>query len=319
MKKVLFLLAVLALTLTSKAAFCDTTVIDKVVAVVGQDVVTLSELQSEMAPALAELNQKYRGEELARATDKLRRGTLNSLIDKYLQIQEAKVQGIDVTDADVDTAIADIMKKNNMDKDAFAAALAQEGYTPEDYKKNLKDQLAVLRLVNRAVKSKIMIKEDEVEEYYKENIAKFTTAENVRVANIMFPAQGGDMAKALQNANDARAKIMAGTEFEEMAATCSGDPKAAKTCVLGTFSKGELSSVIEERAFKMKTGEVSEPIQVENGYQLIKVMDHTTGGVKPLSEVRQQVVDQLTVQKGETLFAKWVQDLRKHTYVEIRE
>ena len=309
----------MALTFTSRAAFCETTVIDKVVAVVGQDVVTLSELQSEMAPALADLGQKYRGEELARASEKLRRGTLNSLIDKYLQIQEAKLQGIDVTDADVDTAVADIMKKNNMDKDAFAAALAAEGYTPEDYKKNLKEQLAVLRLVNRAVKSKIIIKEEEVETYYKENVSKFSTAENVRVANIMFPAQGGDMDKALKNANEAREKIMAGTAFEEMAATCSGDPKAAKTCVLGTFSRGELSDVIEARAFKMQTGEVSEPIQVENGYQLIKVMEHTPGGVKPYSEVRPQVIEQLSVQKGEALFAKWVQDLRKHTYVEIRE
>src|SRR5512143_2106333 len=299
MKKGFFLLALMAVMLYSKAALCAPTVIDKVVAIVGQDVVTLSELQSEMAPALIELNQKYRGEELARAVDKLRRGTLDSLIDKYLQIQEAKVQNIEVTDADVDTAVADIMKKNNMDKAAFEAALAAEGYTPDDYKKNLKEQLAVLRLVTRAVKSKIIIKEEEIEQYYKDNIAKFTSAENVRVANIMFPAQGGDMDKALKNATEAREKIMAGTPFEEMAATCSGDPKAAKTCVLGTFSRGELSSVIEERAFKMTTGEISEPIMVENGYQLIKVMVHTPQGIKPLAEARQQVIDELSVQKGE--------------------
>jgi len=318
MKKIAAVAVFLSAALFPGAAY-PATEIDRVVAVVGQNVVTLSELQSEMAPALNEMKDRLRGEDLARETDRLRRRTLNNLIDKYLQIQEAKLQGIEVSDADVDAAIKDIMDKNHMAKAEFTAALESEGYTFDDYKKVLADQLAILRLVNHTVKSKISITEDEVVKYYNENKDKFTTPDSVRVANISFPAKGSDMDTALKNAQAARAEVMAGTPFEEMAAKCTGDPGASKTCVLGTFTKGELSRAIEEKAFAMKQGEVSDPIDTGDGYQLIKIMERAEPGVKPLDEVRQDVVAELSAKQGEALFAKWVQELRSRTYVEIRD
>jgi parvulin-like peptidyl-prolyl isomerase len=316
MKKLILFLGISIAILPLSASATE---IDRVVAVVGSNAVTLSELQGEMAPALNELNQKYAGDELARATDKLKRAMLNNLVDKYLQLQEAKVQGVEVSKEEVDGAISDIMKKNHMESDAFAAALAGEGFTLDDYKKTLTDQLVIIRLVNHTVKSKISVKESDIADYYSSNKERFAQPESVRVANISFPAPEGDMDKALKNAQDARASIVAGAPFEEMAAKCTGDPNAAKTCVLGSFTRGELSSDIEERAFKMSAGEVSEPLKTDKGYQLIKVMEKTQAGIKPLSEVRQQVLDELSTKQGEVLFAKWVQELRKHTYVEIRE
>gem|GEM_PF-3637294 len=318
MKKFLFTALFLAAVLSASAVMAATE-IDRVVAVVGQNVITLSELQSEMAPALNELNQRYRGDELARMTERLKRSTLNNLIDKYLQIQEAKLQGIEVTTKEIDDAVADIMKKNNMDKAAFAAALENEGYSVNDYRKNLTEQLMILRLVNRAVKSKISIKEEEIVNYYNQNKEKFSEKETVRIANISFPAVDGDMDKALKSAEDARAQITAGTAFEDMAAKCVGNPEAAKTCVLGTFSRGEMTPAIEEKAFKMAEGEVSEPIRMNKEYQLIKVVQKTPAVTKTLAEARPQIVDALSSKQGEAYFARWVQDLRKHTYVEVRE
>lgn len=309
----LFLIAMLP------AGAASATEIDRVVAVVGTNVVTLSELQTEMAPSLNELNQKYVGDELTRASEKLKRAVLNSLVDKYLQLQEAKVEGIEVSKEELDNAISDVMKKNKLNSESFAAALAGEGYTLEDYRKSLSDQLAIIRLVNHDVKSKVSIKENDITDYYNNNKDHFTRTESVRLANISFPAPDGDMEKALKNAQDARAAIIAGASFEETAAKCTGDAGAAKTCVLGTFGHGELSSDIEEKAFKMAAGEISEPIKTDKGYQLIKVMEKTEPGLKPLSEVRAQVVEELSSKQGEELFAKWVQELRKHTYVEIRD
>jgi parvulin-like peptidyl-prolyl isomerase len=127
------------------------------------------------------------------------------------------------------------------------------------------------------------------------------------------------MTKALKAANDSLVQIKAGTPFEEMAAKCTGDPDMAKKCVLGTFGKGELSPVIEQAAFKMQTGEVSEPISVDNGYQLIKVMVHAQAQAQTIEEARPQIVEELTAKQGQDIFAKWVQELRKRTYVEIRD
>jgi len=319
MNKFLSLLLFCVLLLASGLAYAEPTEIDRVIAVVGDEVVTLSELQTEMAPGLERINQTLRGEDQAQAADKLRRATLDSLIDKYLQLQEAKIQGIEVAGPEVDAAIEDIMTRNKMDKAAFAEALQKEGYTVEDYRKNLSDQLKIMRLVTRAVKSRISVSEDEVALEYDKNKAVYTQDESVKVAHIFFPAPAGNMDEALKNAREAREKIMSGVPFEEMAAKCSGDESASKTCVLGTFSKGQLSKAVEEQAFKMAAGEVSEPMKMENGYRLIKVMERTSGGVKTLKDVRTQIVEELSAKKGEELFAKWVQDLRKHTYVEIRD
>ncbi len=317
MKKLLALMVFSAALFSARSGVCATE-IDRIVAIVGPDAVTLSEVQTEMAPALADLNQRYRGAELANAIDRLKRSTLNSLIDKHLQIQEAKVQGIEVTDEEVNGAIDDIMKRNKLDKDGFTAALASEGYTFNDYKKTLGDQLLTMRLVGRAIKSKISLKEEEIVNYFNQNKAKFSQAETVRVANILFPVKGNDMDAALKDAQDARAKIMAGTPFEEMAATCTGNPGAAKSCVLGSFKRGDLSPDLEAKAFSMAAGEVSEPLKTDKGYQLVKIMEKTPAKDAKLEDVRSQIVEELSSKQGETLFAEWLQELRKHTYVEIR-
>jgi peptidyl-prolyl cis-trans isomerase SurA len=323
MKNLLAAFLLISAVAWAQDASC-TEVIDRVVAVVGPEVITLSELQGEMAPALSDLTQKLRGDELAAATDRLRRQTLNNLIDKQLQLQQAKLDGIEISPEEVDDAVKDIMKKNNLDEAGLRRALSDEGFTLEDYKKNLADQLVIVRLVSRTVKSKITLKGEEVTTYYEQNKPKFTQPESVRVANIFFPSPKGTdpkagMEKALTSAKDALAQIKAGAPFEDMAAKCTGDPDMAKKCVLGTFGKGELSPVIEQAAFKMQTGEVSEPILVDSGYQLLKVIEHTKAQAQTLEEARPQVVEELTAKQGQDIFAKWVQELRKRTYVEIRD
>ncbi|MHB8173954.1 MAG: peptidylprolyl isomerase [Nitrospirota bacterium] len=318
MKKLVLVLAVL-LPMAFFVSSAGATEIDRVVAVVGQDVITLSELQMEMAPKLGELNQRYQGEELDVAKEKLKKATINGLIDKYLELQEAKVEGVEVTEEEVSSAIDDIMKKNHMDKAAFEAALEGEGYDTDDYRKNLKDQLTIMRLIARDVKSRITIKDADIVKYYNENKSKFIQPASVKVAQIMFPAKDGDMDAALKAANTARAQIMKGTSFEEMAEKCTGDKDAAKTCVLGTFGKGQLAPDIETAAFGMKQGDVSQPIKSDKGYQLIKVMEKADGSAKSLDEARAEIVDKLSSKLGEKLYSKWIQDLRNKTYVEVRE
>ncbi len=294
--------------------------IDRVVAVVGPDVITLSELQGEMAPALSQLKQRYDGEDLARAEEKLRKATVNGLVDKYLQVQEAKKEGIEVSKEEVDAAIDDIMKKNHMDKAAFDAALENEGYVADDYKQNLGDQLLIMRLVGHDVKSRISIKDEDIVKYYNDNKSKFVIPASVKVAHILFPAKDGDMDGALKAATEARAEIEKGTPFEEMAAKCTGDEGASKTCVLGTFGKGELAPDIEAAAFGLKQGEVSQPIKSDDkGYQLIKVMEKTEASSKTLDDARPEIVQELSAQQGEKLFAKWIGELREKAYVDVRE
>jgi len=306
---------VLAFALASNAG----TVIDRVVAIVGDDIITLSELQSEMAPSVAAIKKKFAGDDLAREMSHLKRDTLNQLIDRTLQIAEAKRLGITVAKEDLDAAIDDIMTRNKMTEEQFKQALAAEGYTYKEYRSNLEAQLLVIKLINREVRSKVIVEESEAKEYYEEHKDRFTTSASVTVANIFFPAEDGDMEAAEKNAQDARRKMTEGTPFEQMAVQCTGDPKAGEKCVLGSFKKGELSGKIQEIAFSLKEGEVSEPIKMDKGYQLIKIMQKTEAGTKPYKDVESDIFNELSSRKAEAMFTTWLDGLRANAYIEVRE
>jgi len=308
-----------ALILTFALSAPAGTVIDRVVAIVGNDIITLSQLQSEMAPSMAAVKRKFAGDDLAREMSHLKRDTLNQLIDRTLQIAEAKKLGITVPKEDLDAALNDIMSRNKMTEADFKKALSAEGYTYSEYRANLEDQLLVIKLINLEVRSKVIVDESEAEEYYEEHKDKYTTPASVTIANIFFPADDGGMEAARKNAEDARRKMTEGTPFEQMAVQCTGDPKAGEKCVLGSFKKGELSGKIQDIAFSLKVGEVSQPIEMGNGYQLIKVMQKSEAGTTPYKDVESDIYNELSSRKAEAMFASWLDGLRANTYIEVRE
>jgi peptidyl-prolyl cis-trans isomerase SurA len=319
-RKLLTVVLAAGLMLAASCAYAaDAVVIDRVVAVVGDDIITLSELQSEMAPTLADVEKRFRGDDLVRETDRLKRDALNQLIDRSLQLLEAKRLGIMVPQEDVDAAIQDIMDRNKMSREDFDKALAGEGYSFDEYKGNLEAQLLVIRLINREVRSKVLIDEADAKAYYEDNPDEFKTAASITLANIFFPADKGGMEQARENAAEARKKIEAGTPFEEMAVVCTGDDEAAKTCVLGSFKKGELSGKVEEVAFSLDAGEVSEPVKTEGGYQLIKTMNKVEAGIAPYDDAKEFIYEKLNSIRGEAVYANWLRDLRSNTYIEVRD
>jgi len=308
-----------AIFLVSSGPSFSGTVIDRIVAIVGDDVITLSELQSEMAMPASEIEKRLTGDDLAREMSHLKRNTLNQLIDRKVQVAEAKRQGIVIPKEDIDLALEDIMKSNNMTDEEFRQALAGEGYNYEEYRENLEAQLMVLRLINREVRSKVIVEEPDARAYYEENSDKFTTPGSVTIANIFFPAGEEGMEAAEKNALEARSKIEGGMPFEEMAVQCTGDPEAGEKCVLGSFKKGELSRSIEEIAYSMTEGDVSEPIKTDTGYQLIKIMQKTETVTRPYEEVESEVYNDISSRKAEGIFADWLDGLRARTFIEVRE
>ena len=167
-------LFIMLLSLGIRGAASGSVVVDRVVAVVNDEIITMSDLQREEA--------KKTG-----LTDK--RLILEDMIDRKLQIAAAKRTGMDMTDKELNDTVADIMKRNSMDGRQFEAALAKEGLTLEQYKAELREQLTLSRVFNKYVRSGTAVDEAEMRAYYERNVKSFSLPEEIRVRHIFLKLQ----------------------------------------------------------------------------------------------------------------------------------
>ena len=144
-------------------------ILDKIVAVVNEDVITLSELREISVPYLERMKAQYSinyDEAQIKETEKR---ILDQLIDEKLVNQEADRLEIVIAKKDIDMAIRETREKNKLSEDQFKQALADEGMSLEKYRGQLNDQMKKMRLLDQEIKSKVQVAKKEVEEYHKEH------------------------------------------------------------------------------------------------------------------------------------------------------
>jgi len=284
-----------------------TVILDRVVAVVNNEIITLSDLQREEALKKGNSN-----------TDE--RQLLEDMIDRKLQLDAAKRAGMDVTDKDLADALADIMKRNSLDAKHFEEALSKEGLTLEQYKTQLREQMTLSRMVGKYVRSGIAVDEAEVRAYYERNQASYTQPEEVRLRQIYFPlpdnATPAQIAetKAQALAEYERAKkgedfLQLVREHSEGAESPDGD--------LGFMERQNMQPEIEEAARGLKPGEIAGPILCSGGFHIIR-MEEVRVQVKPFEKVKDEIMDTLYQQKMDNSYRTWLQSLRSDANIENR-
>ena len=150
-------------------------VVDRVVAVVNDDIITMSDLQREESLKKSEVVHD----------DRL---VLEDMIDRKLQMAAAKRSGMDVTDKELADAVADIIKRNNMDMQQFGVALAKEGLTVEQYKAELREQITLSRLFNKYVRSNVNVDEAEARTFYQNNPKTYSLPEEISFDEVRLVA-----------------------------------------------------------------------------------------------------------------------------------
>ncbi len=285
--------------------------IDKVVAVVNNEVITLSELQEE---AIKEKGSKDVEQE---------REALNNLIDKRLQLQKARQLGINVTQEEVLAAIEDIKKRNSIPDDQFLTKrLAEENTTLERYKEDVQNQLLLSKLFSREVKTNVLIGEEEVERYYKEHQEDFIQPEEVRIRQILLKvpekADSAEKERIMAIAEEVFDHLQSGEDFAEMAKKYSQDPSAQRGGDLGFFRRGQMIQVLEEVIFSLEVGEISEPVLSPLGFHLFKVEENKGRFPVPLTEARERIREILIEERSERLYMEYLRDLRNKAYIDIR-
>jgi peptidyl-prolyl cis-trans isomerase SurA len=292
--------------------------LDRVVAVVNQEVITWSELyksmESDASPQLREMKDEER-----RKVFKENEATyLETLINLKLQLQEAKTLGIGASDDELKEGIENIKKKYGMTDSAFLNSLKKEGFTFDEYKRRLREQIVISKVVNQEIRSKIVVSEGDIEKYLEENKELNDAGEAYRLSQILFkkPKEDRERTEVEEKAAVVLGKLKAGEPFAELARQYSEDPTAAAGGNLGLIKKNQMMKEFVSALASMKPGEVSEPFWTERGLHIIKldevVAPKDRNEIK--EEARAAVVNQVFAER----YNAWIKALREKAYIEIR-
>lgn len=293
-------------------SFAQAEVINRIVATVDDEPITLHELRSfGKAPGQQALFMPQGGAAGMSDHDILEVLIMNKLIGK-----EVEAQGIKAKDEDVDGYIQRIQSQSNLSDEQFKAALAAQGMTFDEYRQQVANEIERALLVNREIGSRVNVTPEDVERYYKDNIKDYTQAEQVRVRHIFLPlpARGSleDDKLIEAQAEDIRKRALAGEDFGTLADEYSQGPGAGQGGDLGYFKKGQMAKEIEDVAFALKPGEVSQPFRAGAGVHLIKVEEHIRPGQQELTkETAEEIKRQLYNEALKQRYERWFQeDLR---------
>jgi peptidyl-prolyl cis-trans isomerase SurA len=251
-----------------------TEALDKVVAVVNDNVVTQHELDSQTELMRKQLLSKKMP---VPPEEALRKQVLQHLIEVDLQLQLAKTNDITVDATELDAAIAKIAEDNHLTMTQFREALHQEGMTWESYRESLQKEMIIGRLQQRIVGNEVDVTPQQVDDYLKNELANDKSRSLFHVQNIVIPLPEApttqQIMRAKSKAQQLLAKLKKGDDFNLMAVSESSDEYALEGGDLGERHLAELPAVFEKLVQTMKVGEVVGPIRTGNGFQLIKLVE----------------------------------------------
>ena len=250
-----------------------TEALDKVVAVVNDNVVTQHELDAQTDLMRKQLLAKRMP---IPSDDVLRKQVLQHLIDVDLQLQLAKSNDITVDATELDGAIAKIAEDNHLTMTQLREALHQEGMTWDSYRESLQKEIIIGRLQQRIVGREVEVTPQQVDDYIKNDMANDKSKFLFHVQNIVIPLPDAPSTQQIQQAKakakQLLAKLKKGDDFNLLAVAESSDEYALEGGDLGERHLAELPDVFGKYVQTMKVNEVAGPIRTGNGFQLIKLV-----------------------------------------------
>jgi peptidyl-prolyl cis-trans isomerase SurA len=292
--------------------------LDRVVAVVNKEVITWSELYKMMESEAGDKMKNMDETERLKIFKENEPLFLEKLIDFRLEIQDAERIGLQVGPDEVKDAIENIKKKYGMNDAAFEEMLKKEGLSIDEYKKQLSEQILVRQYLNRQVKNKIFISDEEVKKYIEENKDNIIDTEAYKLRQIFFRRpKDENEAKLLEGKIAALAeKVKAGEDFEAIARSMSEDATAKTGGDLGYVKKSLLAKEFLTVLELMKPGDISKPFWTQQGMHIIKLEGKTEA--RNTNQIREDVKNQLEEKQFMERYKALIKNLREKSHIETR-
>jgi peptidyl-prolyl cis-trans isomerase SurA len=287
------------------------TIIERILASVGNEVITLADYQRFL--------KVFHG---AEHNDVVDEKLLRTLVEEKIIVREARKKGLEADTVEVDRMIEEIRSQNDLSGEDFEKALKEEGLNLGWYRKMLEEKVLESKLVGSEVDSKILIRDEEILEYYHENKKRFLDSpEMVEIKAIYMVLKEGASLTEITDMKRRALKITAllkdGENFDKLVDEFSDEPLKSQKGVLGMFTEGALITPLDRAAFSLKEGEISDPVWVNEGVYILKHGGKTGESYKSVEDVKEEIRGILFNQKREKLYNEWIQTLWEKSSVII--
>ncbi|HEY1901851.1 MAG TPA: peptidyl-prolyl cis-trans isomerase [Terracidiphilus sp.] len=295
--------------------------VEDIVAHVNDRIITQSDYDRAMKEADQEAKQH--GATMQQISEG-HRDLLRSLIDQQLWLSKGKELGID-GETDLIKRLDEIRKQYNLaTMEDLEKAAKEQGYSYEDFKANIRNQIITQEVMREEVGRKIQFTPGEVERYFEAHKQEYAKPESVQLSEILVstgsdPDDAAKVAAGKAKADDIEAKLHAGGNFSQLAKSFSDGTTAADGGAFGTFRRGELGAkVFEDATFALKSGQYTDPIRTKQGYIIFKVDQHNPGGVPAFKDVESDVEQNYYFSRMEPAMREYLTQMREEAYINIK-
>jgi len=285
-------------------------VIDRIVAIVDDDIVTLVQLSKETSPYIKNIESSgYPDEKKKEMVQAINKKILTALIDQSLTRQEAKKYQINVSDTEINTAVENVKKAKSLSQEDLEKALGQERITLKEYRENIKKQILQSKLINYSVKSKVIITESDIKKRYESNAEKYSGKKKYHLRNILMANE--DKMKEIKK------KLGKNKGFALLAREYSIASNASDGGDLGTFDIHNFSESIKDSISKLNKGGFTDVISTAQGFQIFYIEDIVLEGVKTLQQAYDEIHEILYREQVDKKFKTWLESLKKKAHIKI--
>ncbi len=309
MKPILRLALVVGLLLAAVPARAE--VVDRIVAVVNGQAVTLFELNQHMRPLL----DRFRGRELTMqekaAIAKMRTDLLQKIIDDMLITQQVEKLGLSATEVEVQNSVERFYKQNGMTAEDFDKQLLLEGMTREEFAQKVRQDILKHRLLGFMVRRKVVVSDEEVKAYYEKHIESFRRDKEVALSVILLPLA--------EDADALRGRIAGGElAFADAADLYSRGPGVGQGGSLGRLAWVDLAQDWRDSLEGVAPGGMTRPFDFRGHTAILRLDDLREGETRPLEEVKEEIRDRLFGIQAEARFSEYMQTLRDEAVIEMK-
>ena len=296
--------------------------IQDIIARVNDQIIT----RSDYDRALTEVDQEARqhGATTLQEISEAHKDLLRNLIDQQLWLSKGKELGV-TGDTELIKRLNDIRKQYHLDTlEDLEKAAKDQGVSFEDFKANIRNGIITQEVMRQEIGASIRFTPGEAERYYEQHKQDYSQPESVTLSEILIStgANGSSdpakLAAAKAKADDIETRLHAGGDFTQLAKSFSDGPTAAQGGELGQYQKGALPKALEDKTFPLKTGEFTDPILTRQGYIILKMVQHVSGGARPFKEVEPQVEDAFYMSRMEPAIRQYLTKMREDAFIDIK-
>lgn len=312
-KKTLLLILLLLIAQISRGQ----EVVEAIVAIVNDDIITLSDYRTQHDILYQQLQSQLQGEEFSAQYAQARENLLDMMITSILLLQEAERQEIDVTEQLL-MFINNIKEENGFESDLqLRRALQQQGISFEEWKDETEMRFLREAVIFAEVGRHIVLDDSELLSYYRQHPEEFTEAPEFRLKAIYISEDSKTEDEVQTKKQEVQEKLSGDEDFGAVASTYSEGPEKDNQGDLGSFKQGELAAELEQEVGKLNEGETTPWIHTVNGWYLLHLVEKKGSRITPFEEVRNQIQSQRYQERQQADMGKYIEKLKAKSYIKI--